>query len=170
MTQMDLESIRQGRSTKPADLGVPMSAFAARNVVKNPVVDVANQHHERPRISQSPSGAKDTNISQPPVKKQRLDYNQKQRSTQGEVQDSASTGAAGTVRLPALGLKRKYDSTDVLTASDDDIKHHRPLSFHAQAERQIRPESVGEEFGSGYGTEVETDMWVRCLLCGRAIH
>ena len=163
MAQRDLESMGQGQSTEPADLGVPLSAFAARNAVQNPVIDVANQHRERPRISQSHSVAKEPDVSLPPVKKQRLDYNQKQRPRQGEVQDSASTGAAGTVRLTAVGLKRKYDSMNVLTASDDDIKHQRPLNSIAQTERQTRTQSEGEEFGSGYGNEVETDMCVRCF-------
>lgn len=157
MAQKDLESMRQRYSTKPADVGVLMSAFAARNPVKKPVIDVTNQHHERPRIPQSHLGAKTTNVSPPPVKKQRLDYDQKQRSGRGEVQVSAHTRAAGTRRPPALGLKRKYDSTDVLTASDDDIKHHRSSSLHAQTETQPQTDSVGEEIGSEYGTEVETD-------------
>ena len=155
MAQKDLESIRQGYSTKPTDVGVPMSAFAARNAVNKSVIDVTNQHHERPRVLPSHLGAKATNVSPPPVKKQRLGYDQ--RSGRGEVQVSAHTGAASTVRPPALGLKRKYDSTDVLTASDDNIEHHRPSSLHAQTERQPRPDSVGEEFGSEYRTEVETD-------------
>ena len=163
-----LESIRRGHSTKPADLGVPRSAFAARNAVKNPLIDVVNQHHGHPRILPSHSGAKTTNVSPPPAKKQRLDYDQKQRSGHGKVHNSASTGAAGTVRPPALGLKRKYDSTDVLTASDD-IKHHRPLSLHAQTERQPRSDSVEAEFGSDYETDIETDKWVRCFLCERIV-
>ena len=155
--------MRQGYSTKPAELGVPKSAFAARNTVRNPFVDVANQHNGRPRNLPSQSGAKNTNVSPPPAKKQRLDYDQKQRPGQRKVQNSASNGAAGTVRPPDLGVKRKNDSTDVLTANDDDIKHDQPLSLHAQTERQTRIEPVGEDLGSEYGTEFETDKWVRCF-------
>ena len=166
----DLEPMRQGYSTKPAEPGVPKSAFAARNAVRNPFVDVANQHNGRPRNLPSHSGAKNTKVSLPPAKKQRLDYDQKQRPGQGKVQSSASNEAAGTVRPPAPGVKRKNDSTDVLTASDDDIKHHQPLSLHAQPERQTRIESVGEDFGSEYGVEFETDKWVRCFLCERTVH
>ncbi|CAF9923534.1 MAG: hypothetical protein HETSPECPRED_005348 [Heterodermia speciosa] len=149
------DSMRQANSTKPADLGVPMSAFAARNAVKNPFIDVANQDHECPNISQSHPGAKITNVSPPSVKKQKLNYNGKQRSRQDKVQNFA----AGTVKLPAFGLKRKYDSADMLTAKDDDIKHHRPISLHAQTGSQPSTESAGKEFDSEYETEFETNNW-----------
>ena len=156
MTQ-ELEFMRQGSSTNPADQRVPRSAFAARKAVKNPFIDVTNQHHERSRILPSHSGAKNTNVSPPPAKKPRLDYNQKQRSGQDKLQNSASTGAVGAVRPPPSRLKRKHDSVDVLPANDDNIKHHQPSNLHAQTEDRPRTESVEENLGAEYGTELETD-------------
>ena len=149
----DSDSMKQAYSTKPADLGVPISAFAARNAVKNPFINVVNQDHECPKSPQSHSDVKITNVSPLSVKRQKLNYNQKQRSGQSKFQNSA----AGTVRPPALGLKRKYDSADVPTARDDDIKQHQLISLHAQIGSQPSTESVGEEFDSEYETEVETD-------------
>ena len=134
----------------------PVSAFAARRATKNPFVDTTNKDRGvADNATRSRSNTDDNNVP-PPLKRQRLDYDQKLSSRQLDSQllpnsqKSFSLGAAPDVGQADRRLVNTH-TAHVDDTNNDIPTLHRTDTNRQEVERDFREGDVDTE----YGTDVE---------------